>query len=51
MSMPPPFPDPELEGKYAGRPTLMERAGTFILSTIAVVLVLGGAAVLVALIR
>ncbi len=51
MAMPPPFPDPELEGRYAGKRTLREMAGTFVMSIVAVVLVLGGAALVVALIR
>ncbi len=49
--LPPPNPDPLLEGKYARPRTLRDMAGAFLLGVIGVALLLGGAVLLVDLIR
>ena len=45
----PPSRDPELEAKFAGRHSLRDVAGTFVVGIVAVLLVLGVVALIVSL--
>ena len=49
--IPGPNPDPLLEGKYALPRTFRDMAGAFVLGILGVVLLLGGAALVVSLVR